>query len=804
MRQNRFILLLLLFTLFVFSCTTSIEGARCNPDLQNCPDGYYCGSDGICHRGNPEIKDVYAVGDTRSSRDISDISMDTYKDVGDDSLDALDDVITSGDTEVISDVLSDVGCKDECSANSCKSKSILLLCKDWDNDGCKEAREVTCGDNSECINGECVCIVPYKDCDSDMSNGCESNIQENPSTCGSCSNNCGDNSLCRNGICGCISPFGNCNGRWSDGCEVDLSSDNNNCGECNKDCGINSRCNNGNCECLPGFADCDSVKGCEINLNSPTTCGSTCQNYINCGQNSVCNNGFCACKSGYANCVNGWIDGCEVDILKDINNCGECNHRCQPRNVNNPICNNGECDYDLCKMHYLDKDQNRENGCEYWSDFPKRYRYSGDGDELPAVIIDTDNGYILGGNVVNKGIWILNIDNNGEILWQKSIKLNGEAQLKSALTLRNENGAISGYIFAGTNKNDNRTDLFLLRISPTGLFQESKSYVVLESSYGFDVTAILPSKDKDLFFILGSFEKQPMFMSVSGDFSLKRAVYYQYHSLPIYGLFRGGVVQRSGNELILTGDTWQPQIEPSFKSLLYLSVAIDGNVNDIAYYTEVGKNYTGSSVTEIDADRLYAIAGSVETQSGKSGMIYMYNYSSRKWDKIVKVNISSSLGVVLNSSFKYVWKSKFQADTILYGGEVNISSDNNDALFGTLPVGLNSIGGVVAIGLNKDESTMAAVYRDNLLFASPTNSYSSDVDMMVVRLREDLTIPDAVCEASFYKPLQGGIESLNNPNLQKNFPEVYDIANITIMDNLDSYANAIGSAINICSEPLNP
>ena len=802
--MNRYFLVLLI--IFVYSCTVSIDGAPCNQESQNCPEGQYCGSDGVCHRGNPEIKDVYAVGDTHSSRDISDISMDTYKDVGEDSLDALDDVITSGDTEVITDVLSDVGCKDECSANNCKSKSILLLCKDWDNDGCKEAREVTCGDNSECINGECACIAPYKDCDSDMSTGCETNTDENPSRCGSCSNDCGDNSVCNKGVCGCIFPYKNCDGKWSDGCEVDLSSDEKNCGDCNNDCGVNAKCNNTNCECLFGFADCDSVKGCEINLNSPSTCGSSCQNYINCGANSVCNNGFCACKSGYANCMNGWIDGCEVDILKDINNCGECNHKCQPRNVNNAFCNEGSCDYDSCKNNYIDKDLDRENGCEFWTNFPKRYRYTGTGNEIPSVIVDADNGYILGGDIVNNAMWILRVDSNGEILWQKSIQLYGEAHLKSGIPLYDLNGVLDGYLFAGTLKNANRVDVFLLRVSPEGILQRSKSYFVANSNDVFDVGSVIRKVYRGTIIVSGSYNSKPMVMLVDTDLNFKGAFYYQQTNFQMEGIFRDGVLRPIEQQYVLTGEIKLAGRSQSFYQVLYMVLSNDGDVADQDIFGITGSHFTGNSIAGFESnDNNYAIAGSRENlQDVPSGMVYIYNYQDKKWEKVVRVTVQDPSGNSLPTSLNKIWKHPVYPDNLIFGGKVDVSSGNSDALLGILPAGFDSIGQIVAIGSVKKEYLSSAVVNDKVAFVSPTDSYTSDIDMMAVRLENDLKLTGANCDKSFYKIMQGSIEKLSISSIQKPSFNRYDISNIKVQDNLNSYANASGSAINICAEPINP
>lgn len=81
--------------------------------------------------------------------------------------------------------------------------------------------------------------------------------------------------------------------------------------------------------CFFGYKDCDSYKfGCEICiLNDFNNCGD-------CGKKCVvfvyvfikCNNGKCDyfCKFGWVNCDYDWKNGCEIDIGKDVNNCGVC------------------------------------------------------------------------------------------------------------------------------------------------------------------------------------------------------------------------------------------------------------------------------------------------------------------------------------------------------------------------------------------------------------------------------------------------------------------------------------------------
>jgi hypothetical protein len=85
--------------------------------------------------------------------------------------------------------------------------------------------------------------------------------------------------------------------------------------------------------CNAGFADCNgwAVDGCEINImNDMFNCGS-CGNI--CSPNNAtpsCTAGQCIenCHAGFVDC-NGWaVDGCEINIMNDMSNCGGCGQAC--------------------------------------------------------------------------------------------------------------------------------------------------------------------------------------------------------------------------------------------------------------------------------------------------------------------------------------------------------------------------------------------------------------------------------------------------------------------------------------------
>ncbi|MGC8926524.1 MAG: hypothetical protein ACP5QK_01225 [Myxococcota bacterium] len=800
MKRNCFGILIFSMFLFLYSCTVSIDGAPCDPKLNNCPSGQYCSAEGICKRGNPEIRDI-----NTSDNSISDA--ETVRDIVDDAIDTSD-VLIEPDGDIISidvedaapDVIPDAICIDECQVDKCKDNNILLVCKDWDGDGCKEYREVGCGQNSFCSNNICLCQTPYKDCNNDMSDGCETNSDTDNQHCGFCSNDCGANSLCNSGNCGCIDGYKNCNGRWSDGCEVDLNNDPENCGECGRDCGVNTICDSKVCKCRAGYGDCQPQElGCETDFNSPASCGVDCLNLTNCGQNSICNNGFCGCKEGYANCLNGWTDGCEVHIYYDLNNCGECNKKCTPQHVFNPLCNKGNCEYDLCRQYYYDKDGNKENGCEYWSNFPKRYNLPSEG-STPSVVIRHINGYIIAANS-DYGIWVFNIDNNGEILWQKYIQLYGNAVIKSGVRVVDTNGALTGYAFAGNITNGNRTDIFVFVIKTDGSSVSGKAFYRSASLDSFDVMKIGYNNISSKYIIAGAFNQQPAILVLNSDLTLNKANFYQQKNLPIYGRFNS--FDFDGGGLSLTGEMrYQNQ---DMQSLLVL-MSGDGDIDKQNYFGVANISYYGLDINRIN-NTLVIIGRAVDQSQMSSGLLEIFDLSTDKYQSVSLINLVDGSSNKLFTEFVRIYGIPNIADTIIIGGSIKFADGDTDMIMAKM----TSTGGglsQVAIGGDKVEFiTDFTVENASALIVGPTKSYLNYNEVMAVKLNlSDLTIPDAVCNKSFIrsyfsKTTPIAIPSdIPVPKLEKN-----DINNVSQEDIIfKKFDNINGGTNNICSPIVGP
>jgi sugar lactone lactonase YvrE len=106
---------------------------------------------------------------------------------------------------------------------------------------------------ASCDDGLCAitCDPGFEDCNGDASDGCEADLQSDVTSCGACGSICGgahDTPSCVGGACvlACEKGFDDCNGDALDGCETDLSQDPSSCGECGRVCPT-AACSGGGC-----------------------------------------------------------------------------------------------------------------------------------------------------------------------------------------------------------------------------------------------------------------------------------------------------------------------------------------------------------------------------------------------------------------------------------------------------------------------------------------------------------------------------------------------------------------------------
>jgi hypothetical protein len=146
-----------------------------------------------------------------------------------------------------------------------------------------------------------------------------------------------------------------CNGVDDDGDTMidegfDLQSETQNCGACGNDCStkpgvVGARCERGACViqgCAANRGDCDmdAENGCEVDLLTDVDhCGSCIGACQALNGAPTCSGGTCSidCTPGFADCDASPASGCEAN-LSDLNSCGRCANRCDMR------CGAGYCD----------------------------------------------------------------------------------------------------------------------------------------------------------------------------------------------------------------------------------------------------------------------------------------------------------------------------------------------------------------------------------------------------------------------------------------------------------------------------
>ena len=153
-----------------------------------------------------------------------------------------------------------------------------------------------------CTSGTCAvgtCNTGHADCNGLPADGCEATTLTELNNCGACGNACStslpnEEPTCAGGLCSsvCVAGFSDCDSDPSNGCETNVQGQ---CGVCA--CSFPhavGECTGGACTfsvCEPGFADCDGnqANGCEVELSKNCgACGAACDDGDQCTDDS-CN-----------------------------------------------------------------------------------------------------------------------------------------------------------------------------------------------------------------------------------------------------------------------------------------------------------------------------------------------------------------------------------------------------------------------------------------------------------------------------------------------------------------------------------
>jgi len=113
--------------------------------------------------------------------------------------------------------------------------------------------KAACGPNGQCIIEAKGCVEPWRDCNLDPNDGCETDISHTADSCGACFYKCANptNGIagCSAGQCtigGCNPGFEDCDHNYGTGCEERIWTDQQ-CNYCDTPCPDGTHCNRGVC-----------------------------------------------------------------------------------------------------------------------------------------------------------------------------------------------------------------------------------------------------------------------------------------------------------------------------------------------------------------------------------------------------------------------------------------------------------------------------------------------------------------------------------------------------------------------------
>ena len=219
-------------------------------------------------------------------------------------------------------------------------------CRDTDGDGVYDL--AGCSSPPDCNDNNAMIYPGATEVCDGVDNNCDGQVDEgfalgtDPLNCGACGTVCAlpnATAACVSGVCQigtCNAGFADCDGDPMNGCETDLLNSTSNCGTCGTPCtfpNASAVCVNGACQmgpCDAGYANCDgnTANGCETHvLTSTANCGACGTPCILPNATTACVNGTCqiaACNSGFADCDGNAANGCETNLLTDVSNCGSC------------------------------------------------------------------------------------------------------------------------------------------------------------------------------------------------------------------------------------------------------------------------------------------------------------------------------------------------------------------------------------------------------------------------------------------------------------------------------------------------
>lgn len=270
--------------------------------------------------------------------------------------------------------------------NLCVPQDEVCACNDPDGDGygtgpgCPNVG-IDCApmDGQRHPGAVEVCNELDDNCDGNIDEGWDKNSDlDNCGTCGTTCTATGGTAVCQMGQCGvaCSGTLADCDSDPTT-CETDIGSSMQHCGACNVACtsgagATGATCSAGVCEvtgCVGNLLDCNGVAadGCEVdpltNVQNCGGCGITCSAS---GGAPVCNQGSCeaACSSPFDDCDSDPTT-CETNLTTSTEHCLVCGNACTlTGGATSATCGPTGCRVASCSGTLVDCDGQFLNGCE--------------------------------------------------------------------------------------------------------------------------------------------------------------------------------------------------------------------------------------------------------------------------------------------------------------------------------------------------------------------------------------------------------------------------------------------------------
>ena len=334
----------------------------------------------------------------------------------------------------------------------------------------------------------------------------------------------------------------------------------------------------------------------------------------------------------------------------------------------------------------------------------------------------TEGGYIVAGNTTSFGagfndFWIINLDRNGNVLWQKTYGTYGGDYNDEATSIQQTSDG--GFIAAGHAETvSGNLDMLVLRLDANGNVVWQKTYAGNENDIGY---AYAVQQTSDAGFILSG-ESNNSLLLIKLDES---------GGLQWQKRYSGSISPSVGTPFQQTVDGYIIAANTNGNEVCVLKLDSNGDIEWQKYYGGTGKGYVYSIGQT--ADEGFVVAGDVNLESGtrKGWIMKLAGNGDIVWQKTYGINYESTIsGVLQTSDTEYIavgftsyffGASGFDIWMLKLDNEASIPScgivDTHDAIA--------SIAGVTAQDVSVTVSSIDLFVTNTGIIPQMTSAYTS-------------------------------------------------------------------------------